>query len=287
MKNISKQDVQKLREHIIREHDKLLEEYKLIDGKTADAWLTDEERNQMLQRLEAAAGEMEKLQQLSSEEMLRQQDYVRALFRELSELRVYFGALTGRPLEEHGVDFVEPYIQTMRLQFQIEQSMILYVEMIRTDLALLEYQLEHRQDITFCLDSLLDDIELFRYAERFTDRDDIRHMDLTAYLLTIHELLAPLLYDRSQEAQTVSRVILAMAMAFEKFACLPDEPDEMLINSMIVSMLLQFAEEQPDLYTAFCCQEVALMLWECPLPEDKKQHVAICYQKAKEVLEGA
>lgn len=288
MKSICQQDIQALRERLIREHDKLLEEYKLVQGCSPSQWLEDEEKGRKLQQLEAVTEEMERITGQSADVLLQQQDRIRELYREINELRVYFGAPTGRPLEDHGVSFVAPYIQTMRLLFQMEQSMILYVEMIRTDLALLEYQLEHQQNIGPCLDSLLDSIELFRYADRFTNTDDIRHLDLTTYLLEIQELLAPFLYDGPPNIsrQTVSRVVLSIAMALKEFACMPEEPDEELLNSLIVSMLLQLMEE-PDLYTAFCCQEVAMMLWDCPLPEEKKAHVAICYNKAQEVLEGA
>ena len=282
MKNITKADVEKLRAKIRQGHDRFMDEFNVI-VKTAG-----QEKQQMLQRLEKAAAEVNALLE-RPDECEAPADRVRGLFREINELRVYFGAPTGRPLEDRGVDFIDPYIQSLRLLFQFDRSMLLYVEMIRTELALLEYRLERGQDVSDRLASLAENVELLEKADEFRDVEDIRVADLRGYLLDIYQLLMPLLYDRAHEALHVplTRVYIAMGAAFAVFDCMPEEPDEYFITTMIVSMMIQLMPSEPDPYTAVYCQTVAQMLWGCPLSDEQKEDVAGCYQKAQEVLGDA
>lgn len=282
MKAITDGDVEKLRQKIRRGHEKFLEEY------TVAVQSLGEEKSKMLQRLESIEEEIEAILEMPDESDATEAR-AQALFREANELRVYFGAPTGRPLEERGVDFVEPYLRSLRLLFQFDRSMILYVEMIRTELALLEYRLAHGQSIADRLASLTAHIEQLELADEFSNIEDVHAVDLQNYLLTIHELLMPLVYERSQEAlrMPLSRTYIAMGVAFAIFDCLPEAPDPLLLNTLIVSMVVQLLRSEPDPYAAVYCQTVAKMLWEYDLPETQKQDVAFCYQKAGEVLGNA
>ena len=282
MKPIQTQDIEKLRQELLARHDLLMDNFAMLKG------VSNADHREMLARLEAADAQMDQLLALS-EPITNQDPRVQNLYRDVNELRLYFGAPTGRPLEDRGVDYVAPHVQALRLLFQIDSSIVLYVEMIRTDLALLEYQLAHGQDISDCLASLGDSIALCRFRDQFTGLQDSHIFDLAHYLMLIHELLGPVLLSKREKALRlpISRVYLEMAMAFALFDCSPEDVDELFCDVFILSMMVQLLTEEPTLSAAQRCYTTALWLWEYKLLPEQKENVAQCYIKAKEVLENA
>ena len=276
MKAITSEDIEKLRMQILQEHDKFLEVCN------AARKLRNEDLGQMLQRLTQIEEAFRDLNDAT-------EDRIRALYRELNELRVYFGAPTSRPLEDEGVDFIAPYIRSLRLLLHLSPNLNLYTELIRTELALLEYRLDRQQHIGQCLESLAQSLELFVLGDQFSDMGDMKQNQLKDYLLLIHQRLMPLVYDRSQGELRwpITQVYVRMGAAFENLDCFPEEPDQLLVNTLIVAMVIQLMPEEPDLYTALYCRSLALLLWQLPLSGEQKEDVAGCYQKAQEVLTDA
>lgn len=282
MKPIRTQDIEKLRQELLARHDLLMDNFAMLKE------VSNADHREMLTRLETADAQMDRLLALP-EPVTGQDPRVQELYREVNELRLYFGAPTGRPLEDRGVEYIAPHVQTLRLLFQIDASITLYVEMIRTDLALLEYRLAHGQDISDCLTSLGDSIALYRFRDRFAGLQDSHIFDLAHYLMLIHALLSPILLSKKEEALRlpISRVYLEMAMAFALFDCSPEDVDELFCDVFILSMMVQLLTEKPTLNAAQHCYATALWLWEYKLLPEQKEKVAQCYTKAKEVLENA
>jgi hypothetical protein len=282
MKQIRPQDIEKLRQEILGRHDQFLENYAMLKQ------VSNADHKEMLARLERAEAELSQLLDLP-EAPTGQDPRVRALFDELNTLRLYFGAPTGRPLEKRGVDFVEPHVRALLMLFHIDKATTLYVEMIRTNLALLEYQIEQVQDISECLSSLTDSISLCRYREQFTGMQDSYIYNLGHYLMQIHQLLHPMLFSKKCKHlhEPISRLFLEMAVAFFLFECGPEETDPVFCDSFILSLLLQLLPEEPDRYTLQCCHLTALWLWEHPLQPEQKEKVVHCYNQVKEALGDA
>lgn len=282
MKSISKQDIDQLRRQLNQKYDMLRENYTLATD------VLQQEPAKMLARLAAAEKKMEQLLVLPSPptgEDVR----VQKLYRELNELRLFFGAPTGRPLEDRGVDFIVPYIKTLRLLFQISGAMTLYVEAVRTELALVEYRLERGQSIADRLGSLADSIGLYQYAEQLSGQNDSLVFDLGHYLLLLQEQLKTVLFNKEQRPirPAVTLVYLEMAAAFLQFDCGPEETDEMFRDAFIISMLIQLVQDPPDAHAVALCLNTALWLWEYPLTPKQKQLVIDCHNKAREVLGDA
>lgn len=279
MKQISSQDIEALRNRIRERHDLHLEQTKLLKQQhSADPQTMHRRLNRVkmkLERLSALSG--------AGPDMDSQ---VRKLYGELQELRLYFGMPTGRPLEDRGVEFIAPYIDVLRIQLRLDPSLLLYVELIRTELALLEYRLKNQQDITSCLRSLAESLALCRQREPFTDIGDLHLLDLGHYLQLIGKCLNEQL-DDGADSEPICRVYLEMAAAYSRFDCAPEKADSDFLSPFFQVIRLQMQKKQPSTYFCRCCLDTALWLQRFPLYKTQKKQLELWCMKAREVLKNA
>lgn len=282
MKPIDIQDVQQLRKKILQKHD-LIMEHVALTSKTRN-----KKPAEMLAQLDAAEKKLDRLLALPHPPT-GADVRVQKLHQELTELRVFFGAPTGRPLEDRGVDFIAPYVKSMRLLFQIDSAMALYVEAVRTELALLEYRMEREEDFSERLLDLADSIGLWQYRAHFSGIQDSHVFDLGHYLMLIHELLQPVLFDweESDLRGKIALVYLEMSGAFATFSCEPEEVEDSFLDAFILSMTVALFERAPSQYIAQRCKETAIWLQNYPLESYQQEQAGKCYKKALEVLQDA
>ena len=282
MKQISQQDIEHLRKTIRDRHDLVLSSQKALNR------VLPTDHQQMLRRLKHANKQMDRFLALP-DGITTRDPRVQALHQELDELRMYFGAPTGRPLTDRGVEFAPLYIQALRMMFQISPSSMLYMEIIRTDLALLEYRIKHRQHITNCLRSLMDNIVLYNYHQEFHDRTDFTIFDLGHYLQLICQELEPLMHNQKNAAllDLICQTHLEIATAFYIFKCAPEKTGEQFFDSFLLSMLVQMTHKKPSKDIAMQCCITVRWLWTYQLRPEQKDQAAYFFRKAQEVLNHA
>lgn len=213
---------------------------------------------------------------------------IRELVDELHLLRSYFGAPTGRPLEPEGVRFVEPYLTCLERLFETDRNPILYVEMLRTSLVLLEYQLPLEIDSTTALQQMLRNLSEMDRLDESKEIRDAERVKLTAYLMELHKLLAPYLQDDgSTRTKLISMYYLRMSAAMSIFEGMLTSIPEDLVDAVIVSVLLTARRGIQLELEALLVMAAVEWIWDCELEEKDRAILARVFAMAQEVCGNA
>lgn len=217
------------------------------------------------------------------------EDHLYTMMQELDTLRCYFGAPTVRPLEAHAVRYMDPYQQTCELLFLFDVSMVLYLEMVRNTLAMLEYQIPCGEDISHEVGRLIKNLSLINQFSEHTTILDAQRRDLGHYLMEIHGLVHPLFRasEKSELSFALQSFYLTLPTVFSFFDCAPETLPPDLKYAMLMAAAMMLPEKSWSRGQAVLVIGASEFLWERELEDMDRNVLAALLRRALEVVEDA